>query len=132
MADRFEKVTEQKTTDAEGRTVVTRTASADSQDRQVNKVNQIIWFIFGVLIVLIALRVVLSLIGANADNQFANLIYSVTNIFVSPFRGLLQVGEFQAGVSRFEFESIVAILIYSLLGWGITAAVNLVKKNPEA
>ncbi len=132
MADQVEKVTEQQTEDAAGRVTTTRAVSADSQERQVNKVNQVIWFIFGVLVVFLLLRIVLSLMGANEENAFANFIYSLTNPFVSPFRGLLQQGEFQAGVSRFEVETLVAAAIYLLLGWGITAGVNLAKKNPEA
>ncbi len=86
---------------------------------------------FGILISLLLLRVVLSLIGANEANAFASFIYGLTDLFVAPFRGLLQTGEFQAGVSRFEFETLVAALVYTLLGWGITAGVNLAKKNPE-
>jgi YggT family protein len=69
------------------------------------------------------------LLGANLANGFASFVYSVSDPFVAPFRGLLQVGEFQAGVSRFELETVVAILIYALIGWGIAAAVRLGSKN---
>lgn len=131
MPDRIEQVTQQQTTDAAGRTTTTRAVSSDTPDRKVNKVNQVIWFLIGVLIALLLLRVVLSLIGANAENSFASFIYSLTSPFVSPFRGLLQVGEFQRGVSRFEFETLIAAAIYALLGWGITAGINLFKKDPE-
>lgn len=132
MPDQVERVTEQQTVDAAGRTVQTRAVTTDTQERKVNKVNQVIWFLFGVLIAFLVLRVLLALIGANEANGFANFVYSITSFFVAPFRGLLQVGEFQAGVSRFEFETIIAIVIYALLGWGITAGVNLAKKDPEA
>lgn len=133
MADQVERVTEQESVDAAGRTVRTRAVSADTQERKVNKVNQIVWFIFGVFIILpLALRVLLALMGANTTNAFASFIYSYTALFVAPFRGLLQVGEFQAGVSRFEFETLIAIVVYALLAWVVTAGINLVKKNPDA
>lgn len=131
MADQVEKVTEQQTQDAAGRVTTTRAVSSDTQERQVNKVNQVIWFIFGVLTAFLLLRIVLSLMGANEANSFASFIYGITAPFVAPFRGLLQVGEFQRGVSRFEVETLVAVIVYLLLAWGITAGVNLAKKNPD-
>lgn len=131
MADQIEKVTEQQTQDQSGRVVTTRAVTADSRDRQVNKVSQIIWFIFGIAIALLLVRFTLSLIGANQENAFASFVYSVTNVLVGPFRGLLSVDEFRAGVSRFEFETLVAVVVYTLLGWGVAAGINLARKNPE-
>lgn len=131
MPDQVEKVTEQRTTDGAGQQVTTRAVSTETRDAKVNKAAQVVWFIFGVLTALLLLRVVLSLMGANTENSFASFIYTVTNPFVSPFRGLLQQGEFQAGISRFEFETLVAAAIYLLLGWGIATAISLSKKNTE-
>ena len=131
MADEVNKVTEQQTVDGSGRTTTTRAVSSDSYDNTVSKVAQIVWFIVGVLVLLLMLRIVLSLLGANEANAFASFVYGLTDIFVAPFRGLLQQGEFQRGVSRFEVETLVAALIYLLVGWGIVGAINLAKKKPE-
>lgn len=132
MPDQVEKITEQHTQDAAGQQVTTRAVSTETRDAKVNKTAQVVWFIIGVLTTLLLLRVVLSLMGANLENSFANFIYTVTNPFANPFRGLLQQGEFQAGISRFEFETLIAAIVYLLLGWGITAAINLSKKNTDA
>lgn len=129
MADEVEKVSEVTDRDATGNRVTTRAVSHDSRDQQVGKAVQIVWFIVGIVIAFLALRFVLALLGANLANGFASFVYSVSDPFVAPFRGLLQVGEFQAGVSRFELETVVAILIYALIGWGIAAAVRLGSKN---
>lgn len=80
--------------------------------------ERIIWFIGGLLVVLLSLRVLLSLLGANRENGFADLIYGITYPFVAPFFGLFGYSV-EYGVSRFEIETVVAILVYL----GITAAV---------
>jgi hypothetical protein len=67
---------------------------------------------------LIAIRFVLSLLGANPDNMFADLIYSLSYPLVAPFFGLFGY-TLQYGVARFEFESLVAMLVYGLVGYGL-------------
>lgn len=110
--------------------VTTRSeAPAEKRDRKVSKVNQIIWYIAGVVIALHFVRAVLALLGANLENGFANFIYVITDPFVAPFRGLLQVGEFQAGVSRLEVETLLAAAVYALIAWGITKAIDLSRKD---
>jgi uncharacterized protein YggT (Ycf19 family) len=99
-----------------------------TQNKSVGKINQIIWYIVGFIVVILLTRFVLALLGANLDNSFASFIYSITDPLVAPFRGLLQVGQFQAGVIRVEIETLLAALVYGLIGWGITAAVRLAEK----
>ncbi|MDB5165511.1 MAG: hypothetical protein JWM00_401 [Candidatus Saccharibacteria bacterium] len=110
-------------------TNATATAPEVEHDRQVSKVTQIIWYIAGVLIALLLVRAVLAMLGANLDNSFASFIYALTDPLVAPFRGLLQVGEFQAGVSRLEVETLLAAAVYALVTWGITKAVDLARKD---
>jgi uncharacterized protein YggT (Ycf19 family) len=98
------------------------------KNRSVSKAIQVIWYIIGVIVALLLVRFVLALLGANLDNAFAEFIYVITDPLVAPFRGLLQVGQFQAGVVRVEIETLLAGLVYTLIGWGITAAVRLAKR----
>ena len=128
MADRVERVSEETNVD-NGRVVTERAVSSESRDASVAKTAQIIWFIVGVIVFLLLLRMVLALLGANPENAFANLIYTLSNPFVSPFRGLLQVGAVQMGVSRFETETLVAVTVYTLLGWGVVKLINLGRKD---
>jgi len=74
--------------------------------------ERIIYLLGGLLIVLLALRVLLSLLGANRDNGFADFIYGVTYPFAAPFFGLFGY-DVQYGVSRLEIETIVAIVVYA-------------------
>ncbi len=103
-------------------------SQTQTHNRSVAKINQVIWYIVGFVVVLLLVRFVLALLGANLENAFASFMYAITDPLVSPFRGLLQIGEFQAGVVRVEVETLLAGLVYGLIGWGITSAVRLAKK----
>lgn len=131
MADEVEKVSEVTDSDRPGKRVTTRAVTTESRDQKINKAAQVVWFIVSILVIFLLVRIVLALLGANLTNGFADFIYTVTDPFVAPFRGLLQVGEFQAGVSRLELETIVAVIIYVLIGWGIASAVRLASKSDE-
>ena len=103
-------------------------ARPTEHNRSVWKATQIIWYIAGVIVTLLLVRAVLALLGANLENAFASFIYALSDPFVAPFRGLLQVGQFQAGVSRLEVETLLAALVYTLIAWGIAKAVALARR----
>ena len=81
------------------------------------KATQLFWLFLGLLEAAIALRVVFKLMGVNAANSFATLLYDVTHIFVAPFASL--TGAPSAGGMVFEFSSIIAMIVYLLIAWGI-------------
>ena len=81
------------------------------------KATQWIWLGLGIIEVLIGLRVLLKLIAANPESPFAAFIYNVSAIFLFPFAGL--VGTPASGGMVLELSSIIAMLVYALLAWGI-------------
>lgn len=85
---------------------------------------RIISFITGLILALLAMRFVLSLLGAKQTNAFADLIYSVTYPLVAPFFGLFGY-TMQYGVARFELETLVAMVVYALMGYGLTKLVTI-------
>jgi len=93
------------------------------------KATQIIWLLLGLLEASIALRVVFKLIAVNAANPFAKLLYSVTNIFVAPFKSL--VGNPTSGGNVLEITSIIAMLVYLLIAWGIERIVHVLLYRPR-
>ena len=97
-----------------------RTSQRESGEEQrffTFKATQWIWLGLGVVEVLIGLRVVLKLIAANPESPFAAFIYNVSAIFLFPFAGL--VGTPASGGMVLELSSIIAMLVYALLAWGI-------------
>lgn len=93
------------------------------------KVTQLIWLLLGILEALIALRVVFKLIGVNAANPFASLLYNVTGIFVAPFASL--IGAPAAGGMVLEISSILAMFIYLLIGWALERIVYVLFYRPR-
>lgn len=129
MAERVEKVTK----------VVDNTAApAGGQVRQVSETSvggtvllaRIIWFVAGVLLVLLAFRFVLALLGANPNNGFANFIYTTSHPFVAPFFSLFGYN-LRYGVSRFETFTLVAMLVYAIIAWGLVRLVTIGQPNRE-
>lgn len=138
MADRIEEVEE--TTVSEGVPVQTTrrvtTATNDTvSERPVAAVDRtgtataerVIYYITGVLLTLLAFRFVLSLLGANRGNVFADFIYGLSYPFVAPFFGLFGY-TVQYGQSRFEIETLVAMAVYALLAYGIVKMVRIARK----
>ena len=93
------------------------------------KATQIIWLLLGLLEASIALRVVFKLIAVNAANPFAKLLYNVTHLFVAPFKSL--VGNPASGGMVLEISSIIAMLVYLLIAWGIERIVHVLFYRPR-
>ena len=87
-----------------------------NQNSAVVRVINIVYFLFGVLGVVLFLRVILHLLGANAENGFANFIYGLSTPFVSLFGSLLQNPSLST-TAVLEVTTIIAIIVYAILGW---------------
>jgi len=87
------------------------------------KVQNGIYLVFGILEGLLGIRFVLGLFGANPAAGFAQLIYGITAPFIAPFVGLFGQPRFEGSV--FEFNSLVAILVYALVAWALVKIVWL-------
>ena len=93
------------------------------------KATQLIWLALGLVEALIAMRIILKLIGANAESLFAVFIYGVSNIFLFPFEGL--VGTPTSGSMVLEISSIIAMLVYALLFWALERVVWVIFYRPR-
>ena len=79
------------------------------------RITQLVYWIFGLIEGLIAIRFVLKALGANPSAGFAQFIYGITGPLVAPFYGLFGNPATQGSV--LELNSIVALVVYALLGW---------------
>jgi len=89
-----------------------------------SRVSQVVWTIIGLIEALIAFRFILKLIGANAGNGFVNFIYGFSDFFVKPFLGI--VSDPTSGKSILEINSLIAMLVYLVLGWVVIRLVWLI------
>jgi hypothetical protein len=126
MADEIRETREVQTTDEQvGDTNVQRQTVSEASSAPGNVVAQrVVWYIVGFIIALLALRLILQLLGANQGNPFVDLIYGLSGIFAAPFFGMFSYTP-SYGVSYFEVSTLVAILIYALIGWGIAKLFTL-------
>jgi len=121
MTARVERVVETNpTTTTEPIAAAPATATVQRQ----TVAERIIWYIAGVILVLLAFRFVLTLLGANPANGFANFIYSVSHPFVAPFFSLFGYN-FHYGISRFEIYTLVAMAVYAIIAWGLARLVTI-------
>lgn len=91
--------------------------------RLVNKFKSIVWLILGFIETFIGLRVLLKGLAANPANEFADFVYTVSRLFLTPFFGL--VGEPVANGNVLEVSSLVAMVVYLLAALGINRAVEV-------
>ena len=101
-----------------------------AQRVQVYRFTQLIWLLFGILEALLGLRIVLKLIAANPGNPFASLVYNITELFVWPFQGL--TGTPEAAGMVLEIHSIIAMLVYAILGWALVKLSWILLYNPTS
>lgn len=83
----------------------------------------LIYFFFGLLEILLAFRLILQLTGASTLSGFVRLVYGITGIFVLPFQGIFRQTSVSGSV--LEPSTIVAILVYILLAWGIVKLLRI-------
>lgn len=93
------------------------------------KITQLVWLLLGILESLIALRIGLKLIGANPASPIVDLIYSLTAIFLFPFRGL--TASPSAGNMVLEIYAFFAMLVYAMLGWAVERTIWLILYRPR-
>ncbi|MFI5283803.1 MAG: YggT family protein [Candidatus Dormibacterales bacterium] len=74
--------------------------------------------------VLLVGRFLGKLLGASSQSAFVNFIYSVSGPLVAPFRGIF--GNSGSGTNSFETASLVAIVVYAVIGWGLVALIRIV------
>lgn len=97
-------------------------------------VVKIVYFILGVLEIFLGLRLILRLLGASPDNVFVPFIYNVTWIFVAPFSGIFSTAVTQGAETEAVLEpgTIIAMLIYALLAWGIVKLIIIIRNKKPA
>lgn len=94
--------------------------------------TQVVWYILGVIEVLLVFRLVLKLLGANADAGFTSFIYGVSYVFATPFLSVFGISQVAGNV--FEWTTLLAMFVYWVLAVGIIKLFLIGKtvSTPEA
>jgi hypothetical protein len=129
--------------DTEERTTEVRTDNVPDTDRSVRRETvrssavtdggvvaaRVVWYIAGFIIVILALRFLLFALGANRDSGFVDFIYSISSVFVAPFQNIFPAPVY--GQFFFDTASLVAMLIYGLIAWGIARLFTLNSRRTD-
>jgi hypothetical protein len=117
-----ESVTTQNEGPKEAVTTETKRVATRSQT-----LEYLIYFFFGALEILLTFRLVLKFMGASMASGFVGLVYGLSRIFILPFEGIFRRGV-APGLetsSVLEPSTLVAIIVYALLAWGIVKLVRI-------
>ncbi|GHO42623.1 YggT family protein [Ktedonospora formicarum] len=79
-----------------------------------------VYFLLGVLEIILLLRFIFRLLAANESNGFVKGLYELSFVFMGPFKGIFSDPGFGTG-SVFEISTLIAMLIYALVAWGLVA-----------
>lgn len=95
--------------------------------------GRVVYYIFGILEVLLAFRLIFKLAGASQGSAFVNFVYRITRIFILPFEGIFRRGVAQGveTTSILEPSTIVALIVYILLAWGIVKLVQVLSRERQ-
>lgn len=71
----------------------------------------------------------MKLLAANPDAGFAQFVYGMSEVFLLPFRGLAVTPSASGAV--LEIPTLIAMLIYALVAWGVVRAVWVIFGGPH-
>ena len=98
--------------------------SMTEQSRYNFRAAAVVWFVVGVIEIFIAARFLGKLFGASAQSAFVNFIYQVSGPMVAPFTGIF--GDTGTRTNTFETASLVALVVYAVIGWGLVVLIRIV------
>lgn len=101
----------------------------ETKDAQSDRGNDWVWYVVGIIDLLLLLRIIFHLFGARSAG-FSDFLYTITGPFVAPFRGIFASPSVEG--SYFDTASLVAIVIYALIGWLIVGLINLITRPTDS
>lgn len=99
----------------------------DPNQRRLNLwsgLTMTIYFLLGVVEVILGLRFLFRLLGAHESSGFVRFLYDMSFPLAHPFAGIF-TDPFLGGNSVFEVSTLIAMLIYALLAWGLVALLRI-------
>jgi predicted ATPase len=98
--------------------------SVTEQGRYNFRAAAVVGFVVGLVDILIAARFLGKLLGASTQSAFVHFIYQVSAVMVAPFTGIF--GDTGTKTNTFETASLVAIVVYAVIGWGLVVLIRIV------
>ncbi len=110
----------------ENREVVTKESTNTPARKGIFQASYLVYYVLGLLEASLLLRLVFKLLGANPGSGFVDWIYSMTGVLIAPFTSIFPVATTHGVVTTSVLEpaTIVAIIVYALIAWAISALIK--------
>jgi YggT family protein len=108
----------------------TQEIAVRKQNSTVARVVYIVYFLFAALELLLAVRVVLHIVGVNAENGFVNFIYGLSAPFAGLFATLMQ-NPVLGTTSTLEITTLIGMVAYAILAWLLGRLIWLSMSRPH-
>jgi uncharacterized protein YggT (Ycf19 family) len=137
----YERTTTQQTTSTDPLVTEPRSSAVRTTERSYTPAGpggatvaaRLVTFLFGVLQVALILRIILLLLVANPGNDVVQLILTLTDPFVEPFRGMFQLDRVTADQgSTLDIAAIVALIGWTLVEMLILALIRVFDRRTVA
>ncbi len=105
----------------------TESAPAKREATGSQTVGYVAYFLLGALEILLAFRFVFKLLGASPTSGFVDFSYNLSGIFVYPFEQIFRsgVGEGIETKAVFEASTIIAMVVYAVIAWGVVKLIKI-------
>lgn len=109
-------------------------SSAPAKATTSQTTEYLIYFFFGVLEFFLAFRLILKVMGASMASGFVSFIYGLSGIFILPFEGIFRrsISQGIETSSVLEPATLVAIVVYAFVAWGIVVLTRVLSREQQA
>lgn len=96
----------------------------------IGKLNDYLQWFLMVLETILLIRFLLRMFGANPENLFASFIFSLTEILLVPFNGIVPPLSLHLN-QAFEISTLIAMAVYFLLFYALKRFLRILISSPE-
>lgn len=86
--------------------------------------STIINIVLGIVTFFLGARIILRLFGANPLTPFVAWIYSVSEVILSPFKGIFPSTSI-TGSSVFDISAFIALVVYAVVSYVVLSLLNM-------
>jgi hypothetical protein len=96
----------------------------------IGKLNDYLQWFLMVMETLLALRFLLKMFGANPANLFDGFVFTLTDILLTPFTGIVPPISVHAN-QAFEIATLIAMAVYFMLFYALKRFLRILISSPE-
>lgn len=97
------------------------------------RLRKTVYLLLGILEALLGFRLIFRWLGANPGSSFVAMIYDASEFFLTPFSGIFRAAV-NPGIetsSVLEPKTIIAMIVYGLMGYGLVRLIEIGKHSME-